>query len=172
VCGLKPWRRLALWKCAKVTPHAGVWIETYTHMVYEIASSSHTPRGCVDWNLLAYALHLAQGSHTPRGCVDWNYEMIFRILQTCGSHPTRVCGLKQSDDRRWNNKRMVTPHAGVWIETPYENKAKLLYSCHTPRGCVDWNRRVQSDIVWFIWSHPTRVCGLKRCESRRQTGRR
>ena len=39
-----------------------------------------------------------------------------RALLRAESHPSRVCGLKFSDERRERPRSYVTPLAGVWIE--------------------------------------------------------
>ena len=90
-------------------------------------------------------------------------------IETCWISPAR-------------RKPPVTPYVGVWIETLILNNLPVRISCHTLRGCVDWNQlkkplEVPPDVtpyvgVWietrqsdnkhYIWqSHPTWVCGLK-----------
>ena len=65
--------------------------------------------------------------------------LIYNMLLDIESHPTWVCGLKQSVNTAPKLQK-VTPYVGVWIETG---------GCHT---------RTPIDL-----SHPTWVCGLKRC---------
>ena len=47
--------------------------------------------------------------------------MIFSYLQNMQSHPSWVCGLKQSERQNRHHWRAVTPFVGVWIETRYYN---------------------------------------------------
>ena len=56
--------------------------------------TSHTLRGCVDWNSNKEVDIGDYSGHTLRGCVDWNFRIIIA-----------------------NNLFIVTPFVGVWIET-------------------------------------------------------
>ena len=120
--------------------------------------TSHTLRGCVDWNLAYQKIYYDFYSHTLRGCVDWNLS-INAQLTLHHSHTLRGC----VDWNLWNVTFLrcgwVTPCVGVWIETFLGSSASST-SCHTLRGCVDWN------IFWTHCkctkrSHPAWVCGLK-----------
>ena len=83
--------------------------------------------------------------------------LIYNMLLDIESHPAWVCGLKPADMDK-NQKKLVTPCVGVWIETelsPLEKKAReshpawvcglkpfdaetfLMIEGHTLRGCVD-----------------------------------
>ena len=84
---------------------------------------------------------------------------------------------------RHRPQRRVTPFVGVWIETQFTACVIISMSCHTLRGCVDWNvSMVKSSVLknshtlrgcvdWnmfyncllLLWSmsHPSWVCGLK-----------
>ena len=98
-----------------VTPCVGVWIETY-ELRNAVDYGSHTLRGCVDWNLSINA-QLTLYHVTP--CVGvW--------IETC-----------LSEDLFWFFQ--VTPCVGVWIETSIGLESYRSESCHTLRGCVDWN---------------------------------
>ena len=141
-----------------VTPCVGVWIETSSlhshgrffrsHPAWVCGlkhywgtslshRSSHTLRGCVDWNWSYYYLWLRCRGHTLRGCVDWNCRDMIK-----------------------HKKLNVTPCVGVWIETDWftrtvpVNTSHPAWVCglkpqpafdqlgmqrHTLRGCVDWN---------------------------------
>ena len=55
----------------------------------------------------------------------------------------------------------VTPFVGVWIETVNDYISCYLGTCHTLRGCVDWNLLILVLSQRLILSHPSWVCGLK-----------
>ena len=118
------------------------------------------------------------------------------------SHPSWVCGLKHLFDEVLA-QYCVTPFVGVWIETLGVCKERNLQrshpswvcglkpdfrkrieniTCHTLRGCVDWNKSNGYSFANFkvtpfvgVWietlilqvlisplqSHPSWVCGLK-----------
>ena len=108
---------------------------------WQFAKSSHTLRGCVDWNCYVVTLdsnfnvtpfvgvwietwagstnRLRHCSHTLRGCVDWNK---LSSISSCSvsSHTLRGCV-------DWNKYRV---------------KERRTIVCHTLRGCVDWNNFV------------------------------
>ena len=98
-----------------VTPFVGVWIETKKSAWRLRTLCSHTLRGCVDWNILTACSWASLGGHTLRGCVDWNSPTCVTFFTASASHPSWVCGLKQTGD---------SSNADV--------------SSHTLRGCVDW----------------------------------
>ena len=99
-----------------VTPCVGVWIETVCRTGHAVLCTSHTLRGCVDWNsthreviwivwvtpcvgvwietMMADMCWRVKWSHTLRGCVDWNDLSALYALDVD-----------------------VTPCVGVWIET-------------------------------------------------------
>ena len=163
-----------------VTPCVGVWIETSLYVNRSI-DSSHTLRGCVDWNFFEQIGHIPTSvtpcvgvwietpvpdfpnfclCHTLRGCVDWNRNVI-EFTDINYSHTLRGCV-------DWNT--IIT---GI----------TFFNSRHTLRGCVDWNIHTKTESkpatpvtpcvgVWietdglsvFITyneSHPAWVCGLK-----------
>ena len=122
-----------------VTPFVGVWIETLSVSQNWRALTSHTLRGCVDWNMEASEVDNLPLSHTLRGCVDWNNNQSKNSL-TCPS---------------------VTPFVGVWIETRRPSCQNRRYPCHTLRGCVDWNFSLYNVMPQEVESHPSWVCGLK-----------
>ena len=43
--------------------------------------------------------------------------LIYNMLLDIESHPTWVCGLKQSQIKALEDENKVTPYVGVWIET-------------------------------------------------------
>ena len=147
---------------------------------FENAYIGHTLRGCVDWNIRKDGSSRVYGV-TPYVGVWIETLNSAHILIAFASHPTWVCGLKQSSPYLLQ-QLTVTPYVGVWIETSVNFKVKRSF-CHTLRGCVDWNRHIQQNLTFLIvtpyvgvWietislaislpnssSHPTWVCGLKR----------
>ena len=60
-----------------------------------------------------------------------NYAYISKSL------PTWECGLKQDRCFQPLSQPSVTPHVGVWIETPYGVVNACAISSHSPRGSVD-----------------------------------
>ena len=153
----------------------------------------HTLRGCVDWNTnenltdkVAHEVTPFVGvwietrftqkfafwaaCHTLRGCVDWNHWWLRPRLWNRKSHPSWVCGLKQTLSEMaefadchtlrgcvdWNLTSYtrslvicVTPFVCVWIETPLPYHLFLRLPNHTLRGCMDWNRKQ------ILFSEPT-----------------
>ncbi len=94
-CGLKL-READAWRGQiRVTPHAGVWIET----LYRLQNLS------------------AQLCHASCRRVDWNLSGWFRRHPPASSRLMQACGLKQHVNRHIKIAASVTPHAGVWIET-------------------------------------------------------
>ena len=87
--------------------------------------------------------------------IFWLYYCIAR------SHPSWVCGLKLPGNGENHLGCSVTPFVGVWIET-VKYFSFCIPSCHTLRGCVDWNRRYCGYGESNLESHPSWVCGLKR----------
>ena len=73
-----------------------------------------------------------------------------------GSHPAWVCGLKPGICRASPWKASVTPCVGVWIETFLGSSASST-SCHTLRGCVDWNGK-QLNQHLILHCHTLRGC--------------
>ncbi len=49
----------------------------------------------------------------------------------------RECGLKPEDNSCTFAALLVTPHAGVWIETSVDNSAMDIEEGHSPCGSVD-----------------------------------
>ena len=113
-CGLKQTHEcLVVFDC-EVTPHAGVWIETRSHIT--IGNRGRvTPHAGV-WI-----------ETKPRQC----------ILSVVKSLPMRECGLKPPLLLIAINATNVTPHAGVWIETIAISHLSARMSCHSPCGSVD-----------------------------------
>ena len=68
----------------------GVWIETRTTSLSATRLTSHTLRGCVDWNFDLDADVEAALRHTLRGCVDWN-GIAAEIERDMISHTLRGC---------------------------------------------------------------------------------
>ena len=86
-----------LLKSAIVVPHAGTWIEIFsrTQVVHNSLESFPTRERGLKFLHLYHCLY--QNRRSPRGNVDWNYDL------------------------EWSNQRkLVVPHAGTWIEIDLE----------------------------------------------------
>ena len=164
-----------------VTPFVGVWIETAIKDVAYFDELGHTLRGCVDWNFEKVIIADVSKSHTLRGCVDWNNVYGDMYVGDRPSHPSWVCGLKQSwvaftsvaishtlrGCVDWNNttngklvEYLVTPFVGVWIET--DPRTSLSFSGSvTPFVGVWIETWKNSSSLCHMKSHPSWVCGLK-----------
>ena len=70
--------------------------------------------------------------------------------------PAWVCGLKHDAASVLATTRFVTPCVGVWIETFLGSSASST-SCHTLRGCVDWNGK-QLNQHLILHCHTLRGC--------------
>ena len=152
--------KICLWKDGKVTPRAGVWIETFFYLLLYFKLHV-TPRAGV-WietfcsEFLKYGIKV-----TPRAGV-WIETLstvkIFPWIVT--SHPARVCGLKRVWRSRIKILGEVTPRAGVWIETDEEDNTEAP-GFVTPRAGVWIETSNQQNLEEQKKSHPARVCGLK-----------
>ncbi len=93
VCGLKQrtYGKLPRWRLSHPTWVCGLkrW-----YPLWKVCFTSHTLRGCVDWNWFTIKEAFITSGHTLRGCVDWN----------------PLSNIKY-------NRHLVTPYVGVWIET-------------------------------------------------------
>ena len=149
-----------VWPFSKnVTPYVGVWIETLILITLDqppmshptwvcglkqkrdkiiTVSTSHTLRGCVDWNVLSLSTKSARYVTPYVGVWIETCDYSHFCNPTKKSHPTWVCGLKRCT---------------VVIGTPW--------CSHTLRGCVDWNWTAYTWKLTLHRSHPTWVCGLK-----------
>ena len=159
-----------------VTPCVGVWIETGKYAYYDRVSQSHPAWVCgLKHQFCACKVNFHR--HTLRGCVDWNKG---RMVNSPGGgvtpcvgvwietrkellylHPTWVTpcvGVWIETYLWWNKKRKayVTPCVGVWIETFLGSSASST-SCHTLRGCVDWNGK-QLNQHLILHCHTLRGC--------------
>ena len=120
-----------------VTPCVGVWIETIKFSCVLLSSLSHPAWVCGLKPQITLSVPFNLSSHTLRGCVDWNKKSnrcsrlgsvtpcvgvwietkkLFTAKVGEMSHPAWVCGLKLMNT-------IIT----------------LTAICHTLRGCVDWN---------------------------------
>ena len=138
VCGLKQLSYSVWFGAKEVTPFVGVWIETGKPSMLSLGQCGHTLRGCVDWNSLRGLIAKIQESHTLRGCVDWNTEIGREPEDDYESHPSWVCGLKPNRVIKKYNRKTSHPSwvCGLKLKRPIYF---LISSCHTLRGCVDWN---------------------------------
>ena len=78
------------------------------------------------------------------------------------SHPSWVCGLKRPNSHGSKSKFRHTLRGCVdWNKSEsFLSKSSI---SHTLRGCVDWNITSLLSLVRTKQSHPSWVCGLKRC---------
>ncbi len=138
----------------------GVWIETFGLEVDVFVSESHPAWVC---------------GLKHKGCIIWCF--------TSSSHPAWVCGLKPA---RHDLERYDFTSHPAWVcglKLPRLIRSSRTV-CHTLRGCVDWNRHLDSRgdrwcshtlrgcVDWnsagyqigttLKVSHPAWVCGLKR----------
>ena len=115
----------------------GVWIETSNRKTIIIASS-HTLRGCVDWNSSGVRLALVTVV-TP--CVGVWIETVNNRIDFLLNSVTPCVGvwIETNNQNHQYQSVGVTPCVGVWIETRLNTLEKLYNTCHTLRGCVDWN---------------------------------
>ena len=75
-------------------------------------------------------------------------------IETCWISPAR-------------RKPPVTPYVGVWIETLILNNLPVRISCHTLRGCVDWNQlkkplEVPPDVTPYVGVWIETACNMIR----------
>ncbi len=137
-----------------VTPCVGVWIETSIVPTYQMIQLSHPAWVC--------------GLKPALPCL---YTPVYM------SHPAWVCGLKllvlglislwkvtpcvgvwieTCETVQLLEQLRVTPCVGVWIETFLGSSASST-SCHTLRGCVDWNGK-QLNQHLILHCHTLRGC--------------
>ena len=111
-----------------------------------------------------HGFRICRTSHTLRGCVDWNQNVCILTFKPTQSHPAWVCGLKlrcfytisetlrhtlrgcvdwNFFNRIHNNNKTVTPCVGVWIETQTRKKSQRYYDV-TP--CVG----VWIETIWVL----------------------
>ena len=89
-----------------VTPHTGVWIETYCAKKW-LRQAPVTP-------------HTGVWIETSAEVADCTVSQ--------ASRPIRACGLKQAICRVNRLDSEVTPHTGVWIETSYRQLRNHYYN--------------------------------------------
>ena len=75
-------------------------------------------------------------------------------IETCWISPAR-------------RKPPVTPYVGVWSETLILNNLPVRISCHTLRGCVDWNQlkkplEVPPDVTPYVGVWIETACNMIR----------
>ena len=100
-----------------VTPFVGVWIETPIVTVTSACASSH-PSWVCGLKLSWFSCRVIFTSHTLRGCVDWN-NLTDKEIHPDLRHTLRGCvDWNSPSATRWS-AYLVTPFVGVWIETSY-----------------------------------------------------
>ena len=144
----------------RVTPYAGVWIETLYLCHASAARRSPPTRGCgLKLDNINFVL-LNDRSPPTRGCgLKLAYYLLDKIHEE--SPPTRGCGLKRSIAQADYTAFGVTPYAGVWIETGPACRA--VPSGHvTPYAGVWIETTTWASLPGCATrSPPTRGCGLK-----------
>ena len=83
------------------------------------------------------------------------------VLCVLRSHPTWVCGLKQTSNPPLPLLRVVTPYVGVWIETCPRSLSPVRWIVTPYVGVWIETPSPMAVMCWRV-SHPTWVCGLKR----------
>ena len=147
-------------KSNTVTPFVGVWIETshfgsilnsklMSHPSWVcglklccILSLSINGRSHPSWvcGLKLQRNRRINGacSHTLRGCVDWNNLLRHNIIKAKWSHPSWVCGLKPTLPLAETSPSKSHPSWVCGLKHRNLNLSRRI-TCHTLRGCVDWN---------------------------------
>ncbi len=87
--------------------------------------------------------------------------LIYNMLLDIESHPTWVCGLKQTSNPPLPLLRVVTPYVGVWIETCPRSLSPVRWIVTPYVGVWIETPSPMAVMCWRV-SHPTWVCGLKR----------
>ena len=108
-----------------------------SRLLVVLALSSHTLRGCVDWNPHEVIFVGWKRSHPAWVCGLKPYQAV-KLLWSLRSHPAWVCGLKRE---LYPIDQPVLSSHPAWVcglkqkneENPFMKQG------HTLRGCVDWN---------------------------------
>ena len=158
----------------------GVWIETQ-HLFGEAIDIKSHPAWVCGLKQTKWLLSLVLRRHTLRGCVDWN-SLFTERRRELQSHPAWVCGLKLWEGLHFCGRRRSHPAWVCGLKRLCWKSYLTALTCHTLRGCVDWNlfedeEVTPSDVtpcvgVWIETynarivkilheSHPAWVCGLK-----------
>ena len=96
--------------------------------------------------------------------------MIFSYLLNMQSHPSWVCGLKHNNSFWLQAIHRSHPSWVCGLKLDAHSSINA-FSCHTLRGCVDWNRDIANDGDSEKLSHPSWVCGLKQSLGQRDLHR-
>ena len=121
------------------------------------AEMSHPSRVCGLKCRQASSVTTSRCCHTLHGCV---VKCVLRVSKI-RSHSSRVCGLKSPRRLIDEGEVPVTPFTGVWIEIE-RRPVRLAPPTVTPFTGVwiEISASAESDDL-EVWSHPSRVCGLK-----------
>ena len=146
-------------RSSKVTPRAGVWIET-TEPTAKTRAREVTPRAGVWIETLAFVVPFPtrQPSLPVRECgLKPKFDVLFvpapPVTPRAGvwieTYVGAACSIGNKVTPRagvWIEtgepppncrKILVTPRAGVWIETAQVGKTELILNSHSPCGSVD-----------------------------------
>ena len=138
VCGLKLIGRGA--NDATTSSHPA-WVCGLKHPFRELLNggTSHTLRGCVDWNPFKTTSPIAISCHTLRGCVDWNNR---EIAIRCDRRRVTPCvgvWIETNVQAAPVGPLIVTPCVGVWIETSNSVQTGWPISSHPAWVYMDWS---------------------------------
>ena len=135
-CGLKQYVHQLSRYSLLVTPHAGVWIETNCSRIFLNCGSSLPMRECGLKLVMLRILSLKLLSLPMREC-GLKPDCCLNSAERPKSLPMRECGLKQLKPSVRLLTWLVTPHAGVWIETGQSDWDTEVRVGHSPCGSVD-----------------------------------
>ncbi len=122
-CGLKHISYAVLLNVG-VTPHVGVWIETWMSRVLTIRVMVTPHVGVWIETILLEKINNVAVSRPTWACgLKLKRLNIFAVH--IRSRPTWACGLKPMPGVRLRREQWVTPHVGVWIETPNSKRARM-----------------------------------------------
>ena len=117
-CGLKLCPDLLHKIIFHVTPHAGVWIETFVgggggNLIVVTPHAGVWIETSIDRKQTCRVRHV-----TPHAGVWIETRRTVTVNWSSPSRLMQACGLKLNSLSIRNPPSIVTPHAGVWIETP------------------------------------------------------
>ena len=135
-CGLKQIPQVGMLSKIRVTPRAGVWIETARVKTPRRTRASLPVRECglKPWHSRTSS-RTRRRSLPVRECGLKLRQHGNRCVIEKRSLPVRECGLKRGRKAQQAGRAIVTPRAGVWIETD-SGRADAATRRVTPRAGV------------------------------------
>ena len=171
-CGLKPQGVVSLFVDSVVTPHTGVWIETFcvNPLCFKTSVTPHTgvwietqrpserqttyksrpTRACGLKHTEIYTSSV-QGQSRPTRACGLKQPPYAAIGEGVQSRPTRACGLKLDFKALVDHDKRVTPHTGVWIETRGRRCWRTRRHCHAPHGACGLKRCVTKMLLTIVF---------------------